>query len=156
MRSGGRSPCFAESSLAIDADADRTMKELQTATTIATTHLLVVAASSAIAVYALDHFDAGWGPDRTWQALFWLAVGTSVLVFFGALFGAILASRRDTTLRFAYAIGAGLATAIVLLLLLYLKRHFAFEGGLFGAIVASMLLPFLVCVRMSSPDSLST
>ena len=131
------------------------MKELQTATTVAATNLLVVASASAVAVYVLDQFDVGWGPDRTWQALFWLAVGTSVLTFFGALFGAILASRRDTTLRFAYAVGAGLATAMVLLVLLYLRQRFAFEGGLFGAIVASMLLPFLVCVRMSSPDSLS-
>ena len=132
------------------------MTELRTATTIATTNLLVVVASSAIAVFALDQYDPAWGADRTWQALFWLAVGTSVLVFFGALFGAIIARRRDTTLRFAYAVGAGVATAVVLLILISLKRHYAFEGGLFAAVIASMLLPFLVCVRMSSPDSPTT
>ena len=127
--------------------------ELRTATITATTNLLVVAATSAIAVYALDQFDPSWGPDRTWQTLFWLAIGTSVLVFFGALFGAILASRRDTTLRFAYAVMAGSATAILLLALLALKQHSAFEGGLFGAVLVSMLVPFIVCVKMSSPSS---
>jgi uncharacterized membrane protein YsdA (DUF1294 family) len=125
--------------------------ELRTATIAATTHLLLVTASSAVAVYALDQYDAEWGPGRTWQTLFWLAFATSALVFFGALFGAILASRRDRSLRFSYAVLAGVATAVLILILLALKRHFAFEGGLFGAVVGSMLVPFIVCVRMSSP-----
>ena len=129
--------------------------ELRTATIAATTNLLLVTASSAVAVYALDQYDPAWGPDRTWQTLCWLALATSVLVFFGALFGAILASRRDRTLRVAYAVLAGIVTAILILVLLGLKRHFAFEGGLFGAVVGSMLLPFIVCVRMSSQVSVT-
>ena len=56
---------------------------------------------------------------------------------------------RNRTLRISYAVLAGATTAILLMCLLYLTREFAFEGGLFGAIVGSMLLPFVVCVVMS-------
>ena len=125
--------------------------ELKTAAVIATTNFAVVAVASSLAVFALDQYDPAWGPDRSWEALFWLAAGSSVLVFFGGLFGAILASRRDATLRFTYAVIAGATTASLLLLLVYLKRHSAFEGGLFAAVVGSMLVPFLMCVKMSSP-----
>lgn len=123
--------------------------ELRSAAIIATSNVILFAGSAAVCVYGLGRYDHAWGPERSWQVLSWLAVASSVLAFFGALFGSIIASRSDRSLHPRHAVLAGALITTVLWILLYLKHAFAMEGGLFGAVIGSILLPYLVCVKMS-------
>nr|AUN37384.1 hypothetical protein [uncultured bacterium] len=103
-------------------------------------------------IYGLGRFDAAWGRGYTLQIALWLAVATSILVFVGATFGAIFAARVDRSLDDRYAVVAGFLTALLLGALVYLRHEFQMEGGLFGAVVGSILLPFLVVLKMSRPN----
>lgn len=125
---------------------------IRTATTVAITHIVLISAASGVAVYALNRFDPSWGRDYTWQVLSLLGVATGVLAFIGALFGAVFTARREQSLPKPFAIAAGLLTAMLLGALIYLKHEFAMEGGLFGAVIGSILLPFGIALRMSTPN----
>lgn len=126
--------------------------ELRSASIVAVTNAILFAGSAAFGVYNLGQYNLAWGPDRSWQVLWWLALASSALAFFGALFGSILASRTGRSLHPRHAVLAGMLVAAVLWILVYLKHAFAMEGGLFGAVVGSLVLPYLVCVKMSKPD----
>jgi hypothetical protein len=125
---------------------------LRAATTVAASHIILVAGATAAAVYVFDRFDAAWGRDYTWQVLCLLGVLTGVLAFVGALFGSIFAARVERTLPTSTAFIAGMLTAMLLGALLYLRHEFQMEGGLFGAVIGSILLPFAIALRMSRTD----
>ena len=125
---------------------------LRAATTVAATHVILVAGAAAVAVYVFDQFDAGWGRDYTWQVLCLLGVLTSILAFVGAMFGSVFAARVDRRLSTLTAVMAGMLTAMLLGALVYLRHEFQMEGGLFGAVLGSILLPFAIALRMSRPD----
>ena len=129
---------------------------LRSASIIAITSLALTVVSTAISVYVFDQFEPGWGRDRSWQALFGLGLGSAVLSLVGGLFGSIFASRQDRTLAPIHAALAGVLTTVLLLTLLFLKREFAFEGGLFGAVVGSVMLPFIVSLKLSRHDDASS
>ena len=124
---------------------------LRPAAVAGASHIALFVAAAASAVVTFDQYDAARGPGGTWETLCWLGTGSGVLVFFGALFGSIIASRGERELRPRHAILAGAMTAILLMILIYLRREFAMEGGLFGAVIGSMLIPFLVSVRLAEP-----
>ncbi len=115
---------------------------LRSAAVSSASHLVLFIAAMTISIFGFHQYEAAWGPGHTWQVLFWLAVGSGVLVFVGALFGSILASRAGKSLPPLRAIAAGALTASLLISLLYLKRELGMEGGLFGAVIGSMLIPF--------------
>ena len=122
---------------------------LCTAAIATATHVALFVASVTISVFGLDHHDPAWGHARTWQTLFWLGVGSGVLVSVGAMFGAIWADRTGRALPRARAVFAGGMTALLLLVLLYAKRTFGMDGGLFFAVIGSMLIPFAMAIALS-------
>jgi hypothetical protein len=126
--------------------------ELRSAAVAAGSHFLLFLAANSVSVFGLGQYEPAWGQAHTWEVLCWLGAGSAILVFIGAMFGSIFASRAGRTLPRVHAMLAGAITAALLIGLLYLKRAFGIEGGMFFAVVGTMLIPFWVAVKFSAPE----
>ena len=125
--------------------------ELRPAVIFAMAYFLILVGLAAVSVYVFGVYERAWGRGGSWQVLTWIAAGSTVLAFFGALSGSTVARRRGRALSLLRTLLAAIVASLVLLCALYVSAPVGQTVGLWGIAVASVVLPMLACAMLSKP-----
>ena len=125
------------------------LNELRPAVVFSAIYLAVLILLATGSVYMFGQYERAWGRGGSWQVLSWIAIGSTILAFFAALFTSTLVRRRGRELSITRAALASILTILMFLPLSYVAAPIAQTVGLLGVAVASLVLPALSCALLS-------